>query len=89
MTSLGLESADAKDIKDIEEGEKKVEEFKRQRLKAMLFISIYSAGSVGASTCFKLLAKKGVTVADFCLMRAIVQFVCSSAVMFQQSINVR
>jgi len=62
-------------LKDPETGNQVAEttEIKTNRMKAIIFISIYSIGSIAVSTCFKMLAKKhGVTVADFCMLRAIV-----------------
>jgi hypothetical protein len=57
---------------DVETGSV-VPELKTNRMKAIIFISLYSIGSVAVSTCFKLLSKgKGITVADFCMMRAFV-----------------
>lgn len=70
---------------DVETGSE-VPELKTNRMKAIIFISLYSIGSVAVSTCFKLLSKgKGITVADFCMMRALVQFVASGSFLLKNS----
>ena len=61
---------------------------KTNRMKAIIAISLYSIGSVAVSTAFKTLSKgKGISVADFCMMRAFVQFVCSGSFILQNSMS--